>query len=122
VPTWCPYSAWYSYEGATATCGIPVNYIATQKNRNLTDPTYLQYISCSFASYHPAGANFCMCDGSVIFIKDSIELQQKITDFGYMFEDETTPGYLVINGSKYVPGAYMNMATIDGGEVVQPQQ
>jgi len=66
-----------------------------------------------------------MCDAASPFIADDIELQQKVTDFGYLLEDETTPGYLVIpasTGSKYVPGAYMNMATIDGGEVVQPQK
>jgi prepilin-type N-terminal cleavage/methylation domain-containing protein len=130
VPAWCPYSAWYSYEGATATCGIPLNYIASLKNRNLTDSTYNTYYSRSFASSHPIGGNFCMCDGSVMFIRDDIQIQQKDTDFGYLFEvensDPAKAGYLVIpptgTVSHYVPGAYMNMATIDGGEVVQTQR
>ena len=122
VPAWCAYSAWYSYEGATATCGIPLNYIADRTHRGGTD--YKDYYSRSFASCHPGGANFCMCDGSVWFIKDDIELERSATDFGYMRED-TTNGYLIIpptTGSKYLPGAYMNMATIDGGESVQPQR
>jgi prepilin-type N-terminal cleavage/methylation domain-containing protein/prepilin-type processing-associated H-X9-DG protein len=126
VPDWCPYSAWYTYEGATATCGIPLNYIAPPAHRTKTSD-YNNYYSRSFASKHPGGGNFCMCDGSVTFIADDIELQQKATDFGYLFEvedpDPNKAGYLAIpqtgTVSHYVPGAYMNMATIDGGEVVQ---
>lgn len=130
VPSWCPYSAWYSYEGATATCGVPLNFIAVIGSRGDPDPNkayYKDYYSRSFASYHPGGANFCMCDGSVMFIKDDITLQQKDTDFGYLMCD-TTNGYLIIPPgspapiSKFIPGAYMNMATIDGGELVQPQK
>ena len=32
IPAWCDYSAWYSYEGATATCGIPLNYLLPMSN------------------------------------------------------------------------------------------
>ena len=38
VPEWCNWSAWYSYEGATATCGIPLNYKEPGKTRRTIAP------------------------------------------------------------------------------------
>lgn len=112
VPDWCNWSAWYCYEDATATCGIPLNYREPGKRReeNRGDIFY----SSSFMSRHPNGANFCMCDGTVIFISNDIE---------YLHPEPTVtsplPGYFTFDGKTfYSPGVYMNLATIDGGELV----
>ncbi len=93
VPQWCQYSAWYWFEGSTATCGLPLNYdknaSGVEIKRDLTgffdDPT----VCLGFMSRHPGGGTFCLCDGSCRFITDTI--------------DHVT---------------YRALATIDGGEVL----
>lgn len=71
LPELCSWSAWYSYEGSTATCGIPLNY------KKPDTPTKFFYQerqnNSGFHSYHSGGANFGMCDASVHFIENSID-------------------------------------------------
>jgi len=90
VPAWCNWSWWFSYNGVTATCGVPLNY--QKGTTNLADPANSGYWpnNYSFFSQHPGGANFGMVDGSVRFINDSVDTL-----------------------------TYRVMATISGGEVVQ---
>ena len=96
VPGWCDWSAWYWYDGSTATCGIPLNYWKSQTWLEQKPDTPPQYNSndkpnnYSFMSRHPDGANFGMCDASVHFISDVIDL-----------------------------AVYRGLATIDGGEPVE---
>jgi prepilin-type processing-associated H-X9-DG protein len=129
VPEWCEFSAWFSYEGAIATCGIPLNYdeIGRRRSENRLYPDYLPYYSRGFMSRHPGGANFCMCDGSVTFISSDIEYlrQTPYSDPDYII----IPPPRVANpppddaaNNNYSPGLYMRMATIDGGELVTPPE
>jgi len=101
VPAWSMFSAWYNYNGATATCGIPLNYrrpdqATPEGGASDTSGNY----NYSFMSRHRGGGDFCMCDGSVTFITDTIE-------------------YLTASGT---PGVYMALATIDGGELIDPNK
>ena len=105
VPQWCYWSAWYSYNGSTATCGIPLNYkqpSTTRENAAGGDSSGANTFIYSFMSRHPGGGNFAMCDGSVNFVADDIE---------YITNDSTS--------SVVVPGVYMKLATIDGGELAR---
>ena len=49
----------------------PIN--ASHKLLNFSDPTGRDYIAMSLASNHPGGANVAFCDGSVRFLKESID-------------------------------------------------
>ena len=73
VPEYCAWSAWYSFDGATATCAIPLNFEVpgTQPRNNAHDYAH----NYSFMSRHRGGANFAMCDASGHFISDKIDLE-----------------------------------------------
>ena len=92
VPQFCPWSAWYWFDGTSATCAVPLNYKPAMQRSSLSTPGYLTnwQQNYSFMSRHPGGANFGFCDGSGRFVSDSIQY-----------------------------GVYEGLATIDGGEQVQ---
>ena len=81
------WSAWAYANSATATCAIPPNV----KYPPGPDYSWMWEYNTSFRSRHPGGVQFAYSDGSVHFIKDSVELP-----------------------------VYRAMATIRGGEVVTP--
>lgn len=96
IPDYCPFSAWYWWNGATASCGLPLNWALNNwnlkakansdelgPNPRVFDATY------GFMSKHSGGANFSMCDGSARFISESIS-----------------------------PEVYWALATIDGEEII----
>ena len=68
VPEWCRHTWWYWFNGVTATCAIPLNYKDPGGTRSRWQNRY------SFFSYHPAGGNFALADGSVTYIRESINL------------------------------------------------
>ncbi len=75
VPKYCVYNAWYWFDGTTATCAIPLNYVnpAAAIPPDPTDPQYVYY-TYIFRSQHPGGGNFCMSDGSARFVSNDIAI------------------------------------------------
>jgi prepilin-type N-terminal cleavage/methylation domain-containing protein/prepilin-type processing-associated H-X9-DG protein len=78
--------------------------------------------SIAASSYHPAGANFGFCDGSVKFIKDTVQSWQL-----------TPPNYQPVNVTFNVStatftvgppgmGVYQALSTRNGGEVISADQ
>jgi len=121
VSGYCQASSWFSYEGAAATCGIPLNYrerIGTAPNFRTVLPEenrFDVFYSRGFHSRHPGGAHFCMCDGSVQFISDDIEY---LAPYDPASAISSTYKF-TIDGVDYLPGVYMKMATIDGNELTK---
>jgi prepilin-type N-terminal cleavage/methylation domain-containing protein/prepilin-type processing-associated H-X9-DG protein len=88
LPANSVWTWWFCNNATVATCAIPLNYrwptIGTPTGT--MDWTSNWGFSCS----HPGGAGFSMCDGSVTFVSDNIDL-----------------------------GIYRALATIDAGETAQ---
>jgi prepilin-type processing-associated H-X9-DG protein len=72
IPAWSNWSWWYNQNAAVATCAIPLNYKkGIDKLESFAGSWQRNY---SFYSLHPSGANFAMCDASVRFVPDNIDL------------------------------------------------
>lgn len=73
IAEWTKWSWWYSNNATIGNCATPLNLLydnGRNPRGNLNDWTY----SCGFMSRHPQGANFAMCDGSVRFVRNEIDM------------------------------------------------
>jgi prepilin-type N-terminal cleavage/methylation domain-containing protein len=72
VAEWTRWAWWFSYNGSTGTCAIPLNYRLGQVDLHAAwDDWGRNY---GFYSGHPGGAQFAMCDAAVRFVPDSVDL------------------------------------------------
>jgi prepilin-type N-terminal cleavage/methylation domain-containing protein/prepilin-type processing-associated H-X9-DG protein len=102
----------------------PFNRIRTDPNPN--GDYFYSYdnqeddFSIAASSFHPAGCNFAFADGSVRFLKDSIN--------GWPFDPTGKPTNVSYNSSTCLfsvnpmPGVYQALSTRAGGEVIGADQ
>jgi prepilin-type N-terminal cleavage/methylation domain-containing protein/prepilin-type processing-associated H-X9-DG protein len=72
VPERCAWSSWYSFEGALATCAVPLNW--ARSGSSAAEIATVWQDSWTFRSRHRGGGNFGFLDGHVQFISNDIDL------------------------------------------------
>jgi prepilin-type processing-associated H-X9-DG protein len=104
-----------NYGDTTFTVFYPLNI--QKKGQKFTGVTDGGSFVNAASSFHPGGANFAFCDGSVRFIKDTVASWTLDPNTGYPTGTSLT-GNGWTTGTGYSPGVYQALGSINGGEVI----
>jgi prepilin-type N-terminal cleavage/methylation domain-containing protein/prepilin-type processing-associated H-X9-DG protein len=99
----------------------PLNY-AFRARQQIAQFGWWRVPLSASGSFHPGGANFAMCDGSVRFLKETINSWQINTNSNQLGGGPDPVGLQFINSvwnmGTAVPGIFQALSTRSGGEVI----
>ena len=96
----------------------PINIQKKAKNY-APGPTEAGGFINAATSFHPGGANFGFCDGSVRFLKDTISTWTLGANGMPLGATQDATGYwAVTDPTLFKPGVYQALGSINGGEVI----
>jgi prepilin-type N-terminal cleavage/methylation domain-containing protein/prepilin-type processing-associated H-X9-DG protein len=108
------------YGDATFSTFFPPNYFPQDLGQQFLGGAVSGFRSNDFVvtagSFHPGGANFAFVDGSVHFIKNSINSWN-----GYALTQGAT-GFWIVPASPFAAGVYQALGTRNGSEVISSDQ
>jgi prepilin-type N-terminal cleavage/methylation domain-containing protein/prepilin-type processing-associated H-X9-DG protein len=97
----------------------PINIQKKAKNYPGGTPTEAGGFINAATSFHPGGANFGFCDGSVKFLKDTISTWTLDANGSPLGATQQANGRWVITDTTlYRPGVYQALGSINGGETI----
>ena len=97
----------------------PINIQKKAKNYPGGAPTEAGGFINAATSFHPGGANFALCDGSVRFLKDTISTWTLDANGSPLGATQQATGLWVITDPTiYKPGVYQALGSINGSEVI----
>jgi prepilin-type N-terminal cleavage/methylation domain-containing protein/prepilin-type processing-associated H-X9-DG protein len=97
----------------------PINIQKKAKNYPGGQPTEAGGFISAATSFHPGGANFAFCDGSVRFLKDTISTWTLDANGSPLGATQQASGlWVVTDPTLYKPGVYQALGSINGGEVI----
>lgn len=97
----------------------PINIQKKARNYPGGAPTEAGGFINAATSFHPGGANFGFCDGSVRFLKDSISTWTLDANGSPLGATQQGTGlWVVTDPTKFRPGVYQALGSINGGEVI----
>ena len=101
----------------------PINVQKKAQNYPGGQPTEAGGFISAATSFHPGGANFAFVDGSVKFLKDTIQTWTLDANGNPPGAIQSPTGYWTItDATLFRPGVYQALGSISGGEVVSADQ
>jgi prepilin-type N-terminal cleavage/methylation domain-containing protein/prepilin-type processing-associated H-X9-DG protein len=106
-----------NYGDTAFTTFYPVN--VQKKTQDFQNQTEAGAFINAATSFHPGGANFAFCDGSVRFLKDTISTWTLDANGNPLGAARNATGiWVVTDPTQFRPGVYQALGSINGGEVI----
>jgi prepilin-type N-terminal cleavage/methylation domain-containing protein/prepilin-type processing-associated H-X9-DG protein len=108
-----------NYGDTVITEYYPINIQKKARDYPGGQPTEAGGFIDAATSFHPGGANFAFCDGSVRFLKDTISTWTLDANGIPLGAAQSATGlWGVTDPTIYKPGVYQALGSINGGEVI----